>query len=493
MVNENQVRKLSKEYRNLGNIVMSAMKSGMHRHTASKYLKSGQLPEEMKKKREGRTRIDPFESETAEITSWLKRDSRLEAKSLLYELQEKYPGKYKDSQLRTLQRKVKAIRGDLYREREIMFDQKHEPGQKMQLDWTWCNELSITIQGREFKHKLCHCVLTYSGWEWATICLSESYLSLASGFQEAVFKLGKVPKILQTDNSSAATHRIEKDKVTRDFNDKYLSFTEHHGITPQTSNIAKPNENGSVESLNGHLKRRMNQKLILRGSRDFSSLLHYQNFLEGVLNTANAPRLLKLEEELFLMEEVAPIRLPEYHEERCKVSKGSLVNILKTIYSVPSMYIGTELSFKVFEQFIEVYKGRGKLFSMPREVNRKAQVNYKHIIHSLRRKPGSFSGYKYRECLFPAFVFRCAYDRLHTLYGNRLADREYLEILYLASTQDESKVSGCLQDVLADPKIKFSLFELKKDMGLSSKIQQKTLNATLNCYDALMGGSYAKS
>ena len=277
MISDLQVRKLSHEYQQTGNICMSALKSGMHRETASKYLNNGTLPSQSKKKRSGRTRIDPFELIIDEIVILLKVDLKLEAKSLLGHLQDKYPNQYPDSVLRTLQRRLKELRRDLEEERAVMFTQEHHPGKMMQLDWTWCNELEITIQRQEFNHKLCHCVLTHSGWEWATICLSESYLSLVSGFQEAVFKLGKVPRVLQTDNSSSATHRIQKNKSERDFNKKYLSFLEHFDVEAQTTNVACPNENGTVESLNGHLKRRLNQALILRASRDFESQESYKN------------------------------------------------------------------------------------------------------------------------------------------------------------------------------------------------------------------------
>ena len=489
MISDLQVRKLSHEYQQTGNICMSALKSGMHRETASKYLNNGTLPSQSKKKRSGRTRIDPFELIIDEIVILLKVDLKLEAKSLLGHLQDKYPNQYPDSVLRTLQRRLKELRRDLEEERAVMFTQEHHPGKMMQLDWTWCNELEITIQRQEFNHKLCHCVLTHSGWEWATICLSESYLSLVSGFQEAVFKLGKVPRVLQTDNSSSATHRIQKNKSERDFNKKYLSFLEHFDVEAQTTNVACPNENGTVESLNGHLKRRLNQALILRASRDFESQESYQVFLETVLNKANEPRLTKLTDELFMMQDAPPIRLPEYHEEICKVSKSSLVSLQKTVYSMPSVYIGSELRFRLFDQFIEVYEGRTALFTMPREVNRNARIDYRHIIHSLRRKPGAFNSYKYRQHLFPRFIFRTVYDRLSSLYNNRLADREYLDILHLAATEGEGKVSACLQDLISDKSIKLSLFELKKHMNLSSETKQQLTEfmPDLSSYDSLVG------
>ena len=45
----------------------------------------------------------------------------------------------------------------------------------------------------------------------------------------------------------------------------------HFGLKPCTIQVGKPHENGDVESLNGVLKRRVEQHLLLRGNRDFAS------------------------------------------------------------------------------------------------------------------------------------------------------------------------------------------------------------------------------
>ena len=57
-----------------------------------------------------RTRADPFAEVKAEIEQALKRHPVLEAKTLLRDLQSKYPGRFSNGQLRTLQRRVKAWR-----------------------------------------------------------------------------------------------------------------------------------------------------------------------------------------------------------------------------------------------------------------------------------------------------------------------------------------------------------------------------------------------
>ena len=59
-----------------------------------------------------------------------------------------------------------------------------------------------------------------------------------------------------------------------------------------------------------------------------------------------------------------------------------------------------------------------------------ANVNYRHVIGSLVRKPGAFARYHFREQLFPTMHFRLAYDALRQWRGER-ADVEYVRILHL--------------------------------------------------------------
>jgi hypothetical protein len=94
--------------------------------------------------------------------------------------------------------------------------------------------------------------MTYSNWEWATRCQSESLLSLRHGFQESLHRLGAAPDRVQIDNSSAATHRVGSGG--REFNPDFLSLVSHYGMKAQTIGIDCPDQKGDVESQNGHLK-----------------------------------------------------------------------------------------------------------------------------------------------------------------------------------------------------------------------------------------------
>jgi hypothetical protein len=156
--------------------------------------------------------------------------------------------------------------------------------------------------------------------------------------------LRKVTRELRVDNTSAATHRIGPG-AERDFNPEFASLCEHYGLVPKTIGIACPHENGDVESSNGHLKRRLRQHLLLRGSRDFETEAAYEEFVIDVIKAGNRRRVDKLGRELAVRKALPPTRLSEYDELYCRVSSASAIRVKKVGYSVPARltFHGTRL------------------------------------------------------------------------------------------------------------------------------------------------------
>ncbi|MFH0958241.1 MAG: hypothetical protein V1897_06010 [Pseudomonadota bacterium] len=76
-----QVRKLMREIGKTGKIGDSALRSGMSRNTAAKYVRIGKLPSELTEPRTWRTRADPFDMDWKEISERLRAAPELEAKS----------------------------------------------------------------------------------------------------------------------------------------------------------------------------------------------------------------------------------------------------------------------------------------------------------------------------------------------------------------------------------------------------------------------------
>jgi len=62
------------------------------------------------KPRHWRTRKDPFEAVWYDVLCWLQRDPDVTAKVLFERLQDEYPRRFPDGQLRTLQRRVREWR-----------------------------------------------------------------------------------------------------------------------------------------------------------------------------------------------------------------------------------------------------------------------------------------------------------------------------------------------------------------------------------------------
>lgn len=448
-VTDQQVRKLIMKYQESGIIETAAMKAGMDRKTAAGYIKSGKMPSERKTQRYWRTKPDFFEKYWLEIVEKLEEAPELEAKTLFEWLTEKYSGVFQEGHLRTLQRQIRKWRVLQGPDKEIYFQQEHKPGIRLSTDFTCMNKLEITIHGERFDHLLCHSVLSYSNWEWGSICHSESLLSLRKGVQSTLLQLGHIPVEHWTDHSTAATHDVGADEHgKRDFNLRYLSDMKHFGIIPRTIQVDSPNENGDVESANGAFKSRVNQHLLLRGSRDFDSREDYRRFLEVIFHKANRIRSLRFAEELKSMKLLDVEMIPEYTEEETKVSKWSTINIDQKIYSVYSRLIGNKVRIKRYEEHIEVYVGKILQLSMPRITGaRMHAINYRHIIAWLVRKPGAFAEYRFRNDLFPSLVFRKAYDKLCENCSQRIADQEYLRILKQAATTMESDVERVLMDL----------------------------------------------
>jgi transposase len=346
MITKQPYRKLMNEYQATGNVTNSALKAAMSRPTARKYVPAAQPPAELQAKHGWRTRKDPLVEIWPQAEKLLVEAPDLEAKALFEHLWERSPWAVQEKHLRTFQRRVKLWRLAHGADQEVFFPQDWEAGRALQLDWTNADELGVTIAGEPYAHLLCHCVLPHSNWEWATRCQSESLWSLRQGLPAGLHRLGKVPRELRVDNSSAATHRIGGGETARTFNEPFASLCAHYGLVPRTIGIGCPNENGDVESSNGHLKRRRHQHLLLRGSREFAAETDYEHFLERVLERSNQGRREKLTAELAVMTALPPTRLSEYAEVICRVGSASTIRVKQVGYSVPARLIGRNSKWK---------------------------------------------------------------------------------------------------------------------------------------------------
>lgn len=416
--------------------------------------------------RKWKTRKDPFEPVwEKDLVPLLENEPKLEAKTLLEILQNKYESRYPDRLLRTLQRRVKKWKVLFGPEKEIIFRQEHIPGWQGISDFTNANELNVTIRGEPLHHLLYHYRLSFSGWEYVQIVLGgESYSALAEGLQNAFWESGGVPETHRTDSLSAA-YKNCSDKEKEAFTESYTAFCNHYGTNPTRNNKGISHENGSIESPNRHIKHRIDQVLLARASRDFDSVEQYKSFVVAIIERSNKRKEKEFAEEKAVLKPLPERKTADYTEERVRVTSSSTISLKGMVYTVPSRLVGTTLKVLMYDDRLECYSQGDHVISLPRLRSRKKRlhlVNYRHVAANLLRKPQAFRHYIYREDLFPNDSFRRAWYMLDANLGGREACREFVKILFETSQSEEEKiVSDYLEECMACGRLPSSM-EVKK-------------------------------
>jgi len=118
---------------------MKARESGCTQETAAakggfsvrtgRRIEKGEHQPQRGRPHDWRTRKDPLaEVWDSELVPLLQKQPQLQAMTLFEYLQQKHPGKYGQSILRTLQRRVQQWRATSEPAQEVMFELAHQPG-----------------------------------------------------------------------------------------------------------------------------------------------------------------------------------------------------------------------------------------------------------------------------------------------------------------------------------------------------------------------------
>jgi hypothetical protein len=313
----------------------------------------------------------------------------------------------------------------------------HEPGRMGLSDFTDMADLSITIAGQPLDHRLYHFRLAYSGFEHAHVVLGgESYVALAEGLQNALWALGGAPREHRSDSLSAAFRNLDRD-AREDLTRRYDALCSHYGMEPSRNNTGIAHENGAIESVHGHLKKGIDDALLLRGARDFADLCAYRRFIDEVIGRRNARNTARITVERAALQELPDRRTADYEDAIVTVTSTSGFVLRKVFYSVPSRLIGHRLRVRLFDDRLEVYLGGTHQFTLPRgrahpNGRHGHVVDYRHVIHSLRRKPMALMGLVYRDQLFPRQAYARAFEAMCAKLPARVACRTMVDLLALA-------------------------------------------------------------
>ncbi len=492
-INSEQVKLYMKSRKTGKSQAISAAKSGISERSGRR-IEKGTIQSGNPQNRSWRTRIDPFEMVwESEVVPMLTKDLRFTPITLFEWLQKQHPGEYPDSKLRTFQRRVREWKALYGPDQEVMFRQEHVPGRMGLSDFTQLKKVNITVKEKPFKHLLYHFRLAFSGWCSIKVVLGgESYSAFAEGLQHALRLLGGSPREHRSDSLSAAYRNLDK-KAAEDVTARYKQFCQNYNMEPTRNNRGEGHENGSIESPHGHLKKRIRQALLLRGSNDFESVPKYEEFLDQVVQDINLCKRDKIEEEIPYLQPLPLYHTADYTELVVKVSTSSTIQVKLSLYTVPSRLIGVTLRVHVYDTRLEIYLGSTHTVTLPRvypsKANHRARsVDYRHVIESLERKPQAFRYSKLREDLLPDETYKEIWNWLDTKMESRKACKAIVGILALAHRGNCEKQLGEHLQLMMDRSDLPSLhllqqqFETKKQTVPSIEVNQP--QATV--YDALL-------
>jgi transposase InsO family protein len=433
---------------------IAAAKAGFSTATAYRIEADPRLPSQKQKPR-GRRRPDPLAGVWEdEIVPMLTAAPGVRAVAIFEEICRRHP-ELAAGVRRTLERRVAHWRALHGPRRDVIFRQEHLPGRMGLSDFTDMGGLGVTIAGEPLGHRLYHFRLAFSGFEHAHVVLGgESFVALAEGLQNALWALGGVPEQHRSDSLSAAFRNLDRaaqDDLTR----RYQELCAHYGMMPTRNNPGVAHENGAIESTHGHLKKAIEDELLLRGSRDFAELAAYRRFIDEVVGRRNARNRKRIDIERPALKPLPGRRTTDYEEARVRVTSSGGFILRRVFYSVPSRLIGHRLNVHLYDDRLDCFLGATKLLTLPRgrppqgSNKRGHVVDYHHVIHALRKKPMALLNLIYRDQLFPRRAYARAFTALLATQGEKQACRTMVALLALAHDRAcEAELADAIDAVL---------------------------------------------
>lgn len=421
----------------------AAAKAGISERSG-RSIESGSRSDPRAKEHVWRTRIDPLEAVWPSVlVPLLEQQPKLQAITLLEYLQKNDSEQYPDRVLRTLQRRVKEWKALYGPDKEVMFRQKHRAGQQGLSDFTRLKNITITIAGMEFKHLLYHFRLAFSHWSYLKVIEGgESFTALAEGLQEALARLGGSPYEHRTDSLSAAFKNLSKE-AQEDINARYDALCKQYSMQATRNNRGLGHENGSVESPHGHLKRRIEQALLIRGSTDFIDVEQYQLFIDEVVIEQNRRNAKSIKEERAALQALPGHKAIDYTQLSAVVSRSSTIDVRRVTYTVPSRLQGEVLQVRLYDNRLLCYLGHVFVIELkrlrPKGDTRGRVIDYRHLIHSLVKKPQAFRHCLLRDDLLPNSEYREIWQALDAQLAPKEACKLMVGLLHLAAKQNCEK------------------------------------------------------
>jgi hypothetical protein len=265
----------------------------------------------------------------------------------------------------------------------------YAPGEAAQIDW---GEVTVYEKGKKTKMhlfcgRLCNsCDIFVQAFRSAN---EESFLEA----QQKMFDFfNGIPQRLIFDNAKVAVK--EGFGIYAKPQARYLSFSSHYAFTPDFCNPGQGHEKGLVENLVGYARR----NFFVPVPR-FSSLEEFNHsLLESCLNYRSTHKVegrshavaVLYEQEQQCLRPIPPYRYDTSKTAVLKPDDFSTVRFEKNFYSVPTKYIGRNLTVKGYGNEVTILFEGMELITFPRAYgSNNTQYRLEHYIDLLEIKPRS--------------------------------------------------------------------------------------------------------
>jgi len=310
-----------------------------------------------------------------------------------------------------------------------------------------------------------------------------------------------VPAEHRTDSLSAC-YRNRNGSYAADFTSRYRELCAHLGVIATRNNRGVAHENGAIEGPHRHWKRRLEQQLIQRGSRDFATESEYRQLVAQVTSTLNSRYEVagRLEIEQLHLQPLPVERFADYEPLVARVRSTSTIEVRSVTYSVPSRLIGQQLTVHLRHdrldlflrsQFVETLR---RLHARKGESGPLRRIDFRHVIESLRRKPRALLRAQLQDDLLPGESWRQLWRKLLAALPPDVAAKVMVDALHVAAKADDlAGVERYLRRQLRGGELSLMAlrdhYGLRPPRGLAAMPQLQITEHTLSSYDELLGGA----
>jgi transposase InsO family protein len=477
----------------------AAAQAAISLRTAYRIENDPRLPSQTPRPR-GRRRPDPLIAIfDTEIVPMLEASPGLRPIAIFEEMQRRHP-ELPEGVRRTMERRIRQWRALNGKDRDVIFRQVQEPGRMGLSDFTEMGDLPVRVAGVDLDHRLYHFRLACSGFEHVHVILGgESYVALAEGLQNALWALGGAPLEHRSDSLSAAFRNLDRE-AREDLTSRYDALCRHYRMEPTRNNRGVAHENGAIESPHGHLKNSIRDALLMRGTIDFEDLAAYRSFLDEIVGRKNARNRQRIDAERAVLQPLPNNRTADYEQELVYVSTSGGFVLRKVFYTVPSRLIRHRPRAHLFDDRVELFIGGTRVLTLlrgrpGRDGKHGHVIDYRHVIHALRRKPMALLNLVYRDQLWPRDAYRHMFDHLCERLSERAACKLMVELLSIAHERGcEAQLATLLtEDLAADrlPQLKVLRERFAPDLASLPEVTVHLVPLTV--YEALNDASIGEA